>query len=149
VGGVAARLRTQVQRGMAGILLLASLQLLGLAAVLAHEALEAGPRFNPRTLGSEVLVAGPAVRTRPRIHLCEEKPCRLGRKHVLVVLGKNAVVRATLAELVVEPPEPGQIGTERFAEEPLAADTLVIFTIPWDVVDYGPVESSTGIAPEA
>jgi len=24
-----------------------------------------------------------------------------------------------------------------------------IFTIPWDVVHYGPVESSTGIAPEA
>ena len=139
---------------MAGILLLASLQLLGLAAVLEHDALEAGPRFNPRTLGTEVLVAGPAVRTRPRIHLCEEKPCRLGRKHVLVVLGKNAVVRATLAELVVEQPESGQIGTERFAEEPLAADTLVyrnpyIFTIPWDVVHYGPVESSTGIAPEA
>jgi hypothetical protein len=47
---------------MAGISLLGCLQLLGLAAVLAHEALEAGPRFNPRTIGTEVLVAGLAVR---------------------------------------------------------------------------------------
>jgi hypothetical protein len=120
---VAARLPTKVQRGMAGISLLGCLQLLGLAAVLAHEALEAGPRFNPRTIGTEVLVAGPAVLTRQRIDLRKENPRHIRRKHSLVVLGNDAVVEAAFAEFAIQKPKPEQIVAELFAEKPLAADT--------------------------
>jgi hypothetical protein len=123
VGGVAARLPTKVQRAMAGILFLGCLQLLGLAAVLAHEALEAGRRFNPRTIGTEVLVAGLAVRTRPRLDLRQEKSDPLGRKDAQGVRGQDTGVEAAWAEWAVQKPEPKRVVAERYPEKPLAADT--------------------------
>ena len=54
----------------------------------------------------------------------EEQFRHIGGEHALVVLGKNAVVKAAFTELAVQEPKPKPIVTELFAEEPFTADAV-------------------------
>ena len=119
---VAALFPTEVHARVAGILVLRGLDLGGIGPVLAHEAFQAGPRFDERAVGGEVGVAAPAFLTAQVIDLGEEEFGHVGGKDALVVLGEDAVVKAAFAELPVQEPEPEQIVAELLAEEAFTAD---------------------------
>src|ERR1043166_3420611 len=57
---VGAPLAFELDRRIAGIVILGRANLPLVLAVFAHETLETGPRFNQRAVGGEMLVAGPA-----------------------------------------------------------------------------------------
>ena len=63
---------TEVDREIAGVFVLGRLDFLGVCAVLADEALQAGPRFDERAIGGEVVVDGPAGLAGEGIHFGEE-----------------------------------------------------------------------------
>lgn len=121
VRGVAALFPAEVHARIAGILVLRGLDLGGISPVLAHEAFEAGPRFDERAVGGEMRVAAPAFLAAQVIDLGEEELGHVGGQDALVVLGEDAVVKAAFAELPVQKPEPEQIVAELFAEEAFAA----------------------------
>src|ERR1022692_1930644 len=124
VSVVATFLPVKVDRRVARIVVFGVPDFLRIPAILAHETLQAGPRFDEGAVGGEVSVAGPALLAREIIDLGEEKFGDLGGKDALIVLGEDAVVEAALAELTVKEPKPEQIVGKLFAEKPLAAHTV-------------------------
>jgi hypothetical protein len=121
---VAALFPAKVDRRIAGILVFGRPHLFRVAAILAHETLQARPGFDQRAVGGEGFVAGPAFLPAQVIDFHEEESGHVGGEHALVVLGKDAVVKAAFAKLAVQKPEPEQMVTELFAEETLAADAI-------------------------
>ena len=121
---VAAWLAPKVDRRIAGILVLGRRDFLCVRAVLADKTFQTGPRFNQGTVGGEVFVARPAFFPREVIDFGEEQFRHVRGEHALIVLGKNAVVKAAFIELAVKEPKPKQIVTELFAEEPFTADAV-------------------------
>ena len=118
---VAALFPAEVHARVARILVLRGLDLGGIGPVLAHEAFQAGPRFDERAVGGEVGVAAPAFLAAEIIDLGEEELGHVSGEDALVVLGEDAVVKAAFAELTVQEPEPEQIVAKLLAEEAFAA----------------------------
>ena len=121
---VAALLPVKADGGIARILIFGRLHLLAVGAVLAHEALEAGPSLDQCAVRSEMFIAGPAFLARKVIDLRKEQLGYVSREHPFIVLSKDAVVEATLTELTVQEPEPEQIVAQLLAKEPFAAHTI-------------------------
>jgi hypothetical protein len=121
---VTAPFLTEVDRGVAGILVFGRSDLLCIRAALADKILQAGPRLDERAVGDEVLVVDPAFVAGEVIDLGEEERGDVGRKRAILVLGEDAGIEAALAELAVQKPVPEQIVAELFAKEALAADTI-------------------------
>lgn len=125
VRGVATRLAAEVDRRIAEVFLLGRGHFPpGGGAVLAHQALQAGPRFDERAVGGVGLVAGPAFPARQVIDLDKEEPGHVGGEHAWRVLGEDAVMEAAPAPFTVEEPGPEQVGAGPFAEEPFAAHAV-------------------------
>lgn len=124
VPGVATRLRAEVHAKIAGVVVLGRLHCLGVGAVLAHKAFEAGAGREERADDGEMFITGPGVLARPPIGLGEEEFGHVGGEDALVVLGEDAVIEAAPAELAVQKPEPGQVIAHLLAEEPLAAHVV-------------------------
>src|SRR6266498_3913045 len=114
----------EVHRGIAWILVFCAPDLLGIGAVFADEAFHTGPRLDQRAVRREVFITGPAFLTGEVIHFGEEKSGHVGGENPLVVLGEDAVVEATFAELPVEKPQPEQIVAQLFTKESFAAHTI-------------------------
>src|ERR1700691_4757911 len=121
VGVVATLFPVEINGRVAWVVVLGVLDFLGICAVLADEAFQAGPRFNERAISGEVGVTGPSLLAREFINFGKEEAGHLRGKHALVVLGENAVVKAALGKLPVQKPEPEQIVGKLLAEQPLAA----------------------------
>ena len=121
---VAAFLPAKIDGGIAGVFVLGGFHLRRIRAVLADKAFQAGPRFNQRAVGGEVVVARPPFLPRKVIDFGEEKLRHVGGENPLIVLGKNAVIEAAFAVFTVKEPEPEQIVAELLAEEPFAADAV-------------------------
>src|SRR5262249_5805517 len=111
-------------RRIARVIVFGRLDLLLIATVFAHEALETGPGLNQGAIGRKMFVAGPAFLSRKVIDLSEEQFGDLCREHSLIVLGEDTVVEATLAELTVQEPEPKQIVAQLLTEKPFATNTV-------------------------
>lgn len=121
---VAARLPTAVDPRIARVLLLGRWHLGRVGTVLAHETLQAGPRFDEGAVCGGMFIAGPAALARELIDFGETELGDVGRKHAVVVLGQDAVIEAALAELAVQKAEPEQVVAQLLAEEPLTAHAV-------------------------
>jgi hypothetical protein len=121
---VAALFTPEVHAGVARIIVLGRGHLLLIPAVLADKALQAGPGLDQRPIGSKMFITGPTFLARQLINFCEEQLGNLRREDALIVLGENAVIEAAFGKLAVQKPEPEQIVTKLFAEEPFAAHTV-------------------------
>lgn len=121
---VAAWFAPEVEGRIAGIFIPGRWHCGSVGAIPAHEALEAGPRFDQRAVDREGLVTDPAFLARQLIELGKEQLGHVGREHPLVVLGKDAVIGTALATFAVQKPEPEQIVAKLYAEEPLGAHAV-------------------------
>ena len=114
----------KVDRGVAGVFVFGGLYFLRIRPVFADKAFQAGPRFDERAVGGEVVVTGPAGLPAQVIDFHEEESGHIGREHALIVLGKDAVVETAFVELPVQKPKPEQIVAELLAKEPFAAHAV-------------------------
>ena len=121
---VAALFPAEVHTGIAGVFVLGGLDFLRIRTVLAEEAFQTGPRLDERAVGGEVFVARPALLTAQIIDLGQEEFGPIGGKDTLVVLGKDAGVKAAFAELAVKEPKPEPMVAEWFGEDAFTADRV-------------------------
>src|ERR1041385_864918 len=124
VGLVAALLSVEIDRRIARIIILGVLDFVIVAAIFAHKALQAGPRLDQRAIHREMLITGPAFLAREIINLGKEQFGHFHREHSLVILTEHTVIKAALAKVPIQKPQPKQIVGELFAEKPLAAHTI-------------------------
>lgn len=114
----------EVDRRMAAVFVLGRLHLGRLDAVLADEALQAGPRTRsmPKTVKFSSLIQ-PSWQG-AFLDLGEEEPSHLSREDVLVIVSKDATIGAPLTERPVRELKPEQVIAELFAEELFAEDAV-------------------------
>jgi hypothetical protein len=90
---VATLFAARVERRIARVFLLGCLDCRRLRAVLADEALRAGPLFNGCAVGGEVFVTGPACLAREIIDYSEKEFGHFGGEDALVVPSEDSVVK--------------------------------------------------------
>jgi len=121
---VAPPLAFELDRGIAGIIVLGALVRRGVGTILAHETFQTGPGLDQGAVGTEVLVTGPLFLAAELIDLVEEQLRPFTGENALLILTERAVIPGVCVQGAIQKPQLEDVVGKLFAEEPFRADRI-------------------------